>query len=208
MYSINIEELIKDLVPITYHSKLSFDIWKNIIDNLIDVFSVRRITEENNAQSDEKYFKINLKGTKSVNMPRYSKKKISKDGTIRGISHHQICVISTIDENDNLFFKIGGLGRGTTEMLENCISSHLGNLKTIVTDSESAYQEFCRNHKINLMAISSHFQNDEIHNIAEINNVNSQLETWICNFRGISTRHLQRYLNWVSYMFMKKKRFE
>ena len=88
MYSINIEELIKDLVPITYHSKLSFDIWKNIIDNLIDVFSVRRITEENNAQSDEKYFKINLKGTKSVNMPRYSKKKTSKGGTIRGISHH------------------------------------------------------------------------------------------------------------------------
>ena len=93
-------------------------------------------------------------------------------------------------------------------MLENCISSHLGNLKTIVTDSESTYQEFCRNHKINLMAISSHFHNNEIHNIAEINNVNYQLETWLCNFRGISIRHLQRYLNWVSYMFMKKKRFE
>lgn len=28
---------------VVYHSKLSFDIWKNAIDNLIDGFSIRRI---------------------------------------------------------------------------------------------------------------------------------------------------------------------
>ena len=79
---------------IIYHSKLSFDIWSKVIDNLLDGFSVRRITEENNisiytsfrlrhkillalnsfvksiklsgkTQSDEKYFPINLKGTKT-----------------------------------------------------------------------------------------------------------------------------------------------
>ena len=33
---------------VVYHSKLSFDIWKNVIDNLIDGFSIRRIAEENN----------------------------------------------------------------------------------------------------------------------------------------------------------------
>ncbi len=33
---------------ITYYSKLSFDVWKNIIDNLLDCFSIRRIAEENN----------------------------------------------------------------------------------------------------------------------------------------------------------------
>lgn len=72
------------------HSKLSFDVWNNVIDNLLNGFSLRRIAEENNIsvftsfnlrhkvlnaikdyienirlqgsiQSDEKYFKINLK---------------------------------------------------------------------------------------------------------------------------------------------------
>ncbi len=33
---------------IIYHSKLSFEIWSNIIDNLLDGFSLRRIAEENN----------------------------------------------------------------------------------------------------------------------------------------------------------------
>ncbi len=74
------------------HSKLSFEIWSNVIDNLLNGFSLRRIAEENNislltsfrvrqkvlydlkcfvddinlsrkVQLDEKYFSINLKGT-------------------------------------------------------------------------------------------------------------------------------------------------
>ena len=86
------------------HSKLSFEIWSNAIDNLLNGFSLRRIAEENNIsvltsfrlrhkvlyalktfiksirlsgkiQSDEKYFSINLKGTKPINMPRPSRKR-------------------------------------------------------------------------------------------------------------------------------------
>lgn len=30
------------------HSKLSFDVWSNVIDNLLNGFSLRRISEENN----------------------------------------------------------------------------------------------------------------------------------------------------------------
>lgn len=222
---------------VTYYSKLSFDVWKNIIDNLLDGFSIRRVAEENNisvptsfqlrhkvlfaldnyikniqlensAQSDEKYFKINLKGTRIKNMPRFSKRRTTKGNSTKGISHHQVCVISVIDENDNLFFRIGGLGRGTTKMLEDSITPHLGSIKEITADSATAYQEFCKKHNIKLIAIPSHFHSDGIYNIAEINGVHSQLETWLSKFRGVSTRHLQQYLNWFAYIFMMKKRFE
>ena len=147
---------------IAYYSKLSFDVWKNIIDNLLDGFSIRRIAEEknsiptsfqlrhkilftldnyikniqlgNSAQLDEKYFKINLKGTKPKNMPRFSKRRTTKGNSTRGISHHQVCIILVIDENDNLFFKIGELGRDTTQMLEDSISPHLGNILKVTVD--------------------------------------------------------------------------
>ena len=33
---------------IVSHSHLSFDVWSNVIDNLLDGFSIRRIAEENN----------------------------------------------------------------------------------------------------------------------------------------------------------------
>lgn len=33
---------------IIYYSKLSFEVWSNLIDNLLNGFSIRRIAEENN----------------------------------------------------------------------------------------------------------------------------------------------------------------
>lgn len=156
---------------ITCHSKLSFDIWKNVIDNLLNGFSLRRIAEENaislltsfrlrhkilyalksfvenihlsgEIQSDEKYFSINLKGTKSKNMPRISKKRTSKGNSVRGISHHKVCIVSSIDEFDNLLLKITGLGRCTTNMLKESLGSKLKNANAINADSASAYQDF------------------------------------------------------------------
>ncbi len=218
------------------HSKLSFEIWKNVIDNLLNGFSLRRIAEENNIslltsfrirhkvlyalkdfienislsgkiQSDEKYFSINLKGTKQKNMPRFSKKRTSKGNGIKGISHHKVCVVSSIDENDNLLLKIVGLGRCTTDMLKDSLGQKLNNAKSVNADSASAYQDFCECYNLTLHAIPSGFHSDDIFNISEINGIHSQLETWISKFRGISTRHLQEYLNWFVYIFTMKKRF-
>lgn len=221
----------------TYHSKLSFEVWSNVIDNLINGFSLRRIAEENNIslltsfrlrhkvlhalntfilhitlsgniQSDEKYFGINLKGTKPSNMPRFSKKRTSTKSPYRGISHHKICVVSSIDENDNLLLKIVGLGRCTTEMLNDSLGLKINKAISITTDSASAYQEFCKNNNLVLNAVPSGFHSDGLINISEINGVHSQLESWLSKFRGISTRHLQDYLNWFVYVFTMKKRFK
>ncbi len=218
------------------HSKLPFEIWSNVIDNLLNGFSLRRIAEENNIslltsfrirhkvlyalknfiedinlsgkiQSDEKYFSVNLKGTKKENMPRYSKKRTSKGNSTRGISHHKICVVSSIDENDNLLLKIVGLGRCTTDMLKESLGKKLNNAKSVSADSSSAYQSFCEKYNLTLHAIPSGFHNDGIYNISEINGIHSQLETWLCKFRGVSTRHLQEYLDWFVYIFTMKKRF-
>ena len=215
---------------------MPFEVWKNIIDNLLNGFSLRRIAEENNIslltsfrirhkvlyalktfinsinlsgeiQSDEKYFSINLKGTKPQNMPRYSKKRSSIKSPYRGISHHKICVVSSIDEFDNLLLEIVGLGRCTTDMLNNSLDQKLNNAKSINADSASAYQEFCQKYHLILNAIPSGFHSDGIYNISEINGIHSQLETWLKKFRGVSTRHLQEYLDWFVYIFNMKKRF-
>lgn len=58
-----------------------------------------------------------------------------------------------------------------------------------------------------LNAIPSGFHSNGIFNISEINGIHSQLETWFSKFRGVSTRHLQEYLDWSVYIFAMKKRF-
>lgn len=116
-------------------------------------------------------------------------------------------MVSSIDENDNLLLKITGLGRCTTQMLEDSLGYKLNNAKSINADSASAYQGFCENHNLKLQTVPSGFHSNGRINIAEINGVHSQLETWLSKFRGVSTRHLQEYLNWFTYIFIMKKRF-
>lgn len=221
---------------IVSHSHLSFDIWSNVIDNLLDGFTIRRIAEENNisiytsfrlrhkvllalknfvegiklkgnAQSDEKYFSINLKGTKTKNMPRYSKKRTSTKSPYRGISHHKVCTVSTIDEDDNLVLKIVGLGRCTTDMLEDALGNKVTDTNNFNTDSATAYRKFCKKHNIKLHAVpSGKHSNGEI-NISKINGIHSQLEIWLSKFKGVSIRHLQGYLDWFVFIFTMKKKF-
>lgn len=93
------------------------------------------------------------------------------------------------------------------------------NIKELVNDLEPVtiiefknyivenLMEFCSNYNIELQAIPSGFHSNGILNIAEINGIHSQLETWISKFRGVSIRHLQEYLDWFVYIFTMKKRF-
>lgn len=90
-------------------------------------------------------------------MPRFSKKRTSTSSSYKGISHHKICVVSSIDENDNFLLKITGLGRCTTKMLENSLGKKLKGARSIKADSASAYQEFCSNHNLNLMLFHPDF---------------------------------------------------
>lgn len=220
---------------VIYHSKLPFSVWANIIDNLVDGFSIRRIAEQNhislktsfdirhkilislnefiknielegNIQADEKYFSINLKGTKPKNMPRFSKKR-SKGSNLAGISHHKICVVSAIDENNNVFLKIAGLGKCNKDMLDKTLKFKIKKVNSMNTDSASVYQSFCTENFIALHQVPAGQHSRYQININSINGVHSQLTTWLSKFRGVSTRHLQEYLNWFNYIFTMKKRF-
>ena len=63
-------------------------------------------------EMDFTYRKINLKGTKTHNLPRHSKKrgKSDKHNSTIGISKRKVCIFTAIDSNDNVINKVAGLG--------------------------------------------------------------------------------------------------
>ena len=73
---------------------------------------------------DSTYTKINLSGTRPENMPRLSKKRGKKSPVVgefkslRGLSHHKICIVTAIDEHDNILYRVSGLGQETTAKYE------------------------------------------------------------------------------------------
>ena len=153
-------------------------------------------------ESDEIYKSINLKGTKPSNMPRASKPRKSKGTTTRGISSHKVCITSAIDENDNMFLEIAGTGPVTSNMVKQSLSPKMGDVTTLITDCKRSYESEANDNGWNLIQIKSSGYTDGTGNsLSNINSLHSGLSTFLSCFKGVSTKHLQGYLDW--YIFDK-----
>lgn len=179
---------------------------KNTVHLLrLKIMDSLKITRENiklsgEIESDEIYRSINLKGTKKEKMPRYSKPRTSNGTTTRGISKHKICITSAIDEYDNCFLEIVGTGEITSNMIDNSLTTKLENVKKLITDCKSSYESIARQNNWNLIQVKSSGHVDGKGNsLANINSLHSELTKFLSHFRGVSTKHLQGYLDWYTF---------
>ena len=83
-------------------------------------------------------------------MPRASKHRSSKGGSKRGISDHQVCIASAIDENDNCFLEIVGTGPITSEQVKKVFQEKIEKVNYLITDCKSSYEKFAKENNINL----------------------------------------------------------
>lgn len=152
-------------------------------------------------QLDEYYLPINLKGTKSNKMPRASKKR-QKNGTGKsGINKHTVCITSGVDEYDTMIFKVAGTSNASTDMIKNTIAKYVHNGSKVITDCKSSYESIAKNNNWILKQVKSKsYVDDEGNNLALINSLHSELDYFLSGFRGVSTKHLQEYLDWFVYM--------
>ena len=160
----------------------------------------KNIKLEGNVEADETYKSINLKGTKRDKMPRFSKPRSSKGGSKRGISNHQVCIASAIDEKDNFFLEVVGTSSITTKEIENVFSGKIDNITCLITDCKSSYEKFAHDNNLKLEQVKSGtYVNNNGYNLSNINSLHSELTTFLSNFKGVSTKHLQHYLDWFSF---------
>lgn len=193
-YTINLYSIRKMANLMKVSTKTAFTIRHKIMHCLKDI--VDSFNLNGTIELDEYYLSINLKGTKKENMPRYSKKRTSHGSSIKGISSHKVCVTSGIDENDNIVFKVAGTSNVTSDMIKETIVPRIFNSKKIITDCKSSYESVAKENKWNLKQIKSGtYSDNENNNLANINALHQQLTIYLSNFRGVSTKHLQEYLN-------------
>ncbi len=161
-------------------------------------------------QIDATYTRINLCGTKPENMPRYSKKRGKKGPSVgefkslRGISHHKVCIVTAEDEHDNILYRVAGLGQETAEKYEQ-YSAHFDKPTLLISDNNSGIAAFADTHKIQHDVIpsskaSQRFTTPKGNSVGEVNELHQELKDLIRVKHGVSTRHLPGYLAWISYL--------
>ena len=99
-----------------------------------------------------------------------------------------------------MFFEIVGTGPITTDMVKKSLGEKLVEVIKLITDCKSSYESLAKDKHLNLKQVKSGCYIDiEGHSLANINSVHSGLSTFLSSFRGVSTKHLQGYLDWYTF---------
>lgn len=169
--------------------------WRHKVMEAMNKYDKTRELEED-IQMDETYFLLNMKGSKSL--PRKSKKRKGRS-IKRGVNNEHVCVLTAIDSNDQLFIEVIDQGNPTTINIIEALEGSIKNGQTITTDSKTAYINVAKHFKSELHQIPSGFHSNGLYNLGEINEIHSSMKTWFVPFKGVSTKHLSRYLAWFRF---------
>jgi transposase-like protein len=178
--------------------------WRHKILNTLKIIGNDKL--KGIIEADETFFPISYKGSKK--MPRKAKKRGEK-AKKRGLSKEQVCVLCILDRSKNLFNKSICYGKMSTENLEENLINKLLAGSFLVTDKEKSYIKYSKNNNIHLKQIHKNQTQEGKFHIQNINNYHGALKLWIRNFKGVSTKHLDNYLNFFKILkFYKKNIFD
>lgn len=183
--------------------KTSYFMRHRIIECLKKNQSQFIVNKDNKGQLDETFLRENFKGNhkKSTNfiMPRKARKN-GQEAKLIGTSYEQICIASGINDTNHVFFEIAGRGQLTNESLEKILENKIGTGAIVSTDKRSNYKTILK-----LFNVTEHktYQSKTIENyrnLANINSLHSRFKKFIRQMHGVSTRRLENYLIWFSWI--------
>ncbi|MDA8344972.1 MAG: IS1595 family transposase [Thermaerobacter sp.] len=149
-------------------------------------------------EADETFFLESQKGSRHLTRPaRYSGEK----APMRGISHHQVCVLVARDRQTSTVSEVVGRGRVTAEQIETALDGVLHDC-VLCTDAASAYRTYATDKEIQLEALNARrgVKKRGIYHLGNVNGYHSRLKRWIRPFNGVSTKYLPNYLVWFQRM--------
>lgn len=207
------------------HSKITFKQWKAYFECMSDKLSIRKtaakiglnkntvfamrhkvlkvlevfresVKFEGITEADEVTIPINFKGLRRDKMPRSSKKRKSASK----IKNHKSRILSAIDEYDNEYLEVVDYGEITSEAIEKSLGPRIEKVTCLVTDCRSSYESVAKNHNLKLEQVKSGtYKNENGYTLSEINGLHSNFFAFMHSFGGVSTKHLQGYIDWFMY---------
>lgn len=149
-----------------------------------------------NIELDDTFFKQSFKGEKGK-----SNKTLPK---LRGISHNLICYTTGIDRANCVVSKFNGMGKNTIEKMQINMSDYFSKNSTIYSDEELAYREFAKLNNLNLFQINSKLVKEQ-NKLKHVNSLHSLLKQMMYRTRNVNSKHLDKYVQWVSWCKQSSK---
>jgi len=178
----------------------SFD-WRHKILSSLEQFTPTHLSEE--VECDELELALNNKGSKSLERnPRKRGTDFKRNQGVGEVTTVQ--VVTAVQRNGEKYLKAVASKRLTKEEIIKVMDGKLTDNVTLITDKHPSYKAFIKEntyikHKA-LLAKNHIDKNDKTIHLQKVNNVHSQLRTFLRPFNGVSSKYLQNYLNWYAYV--------
>jgi transposase-like protein len=176
------------------NKKTAFDWRHKILSGIenIDKGNFKGITE-----SDDTFF---LQSSKGQKLEDRKPRKRGGSASKRGISNEQVAVIVTADRDSELDLTVVRFGRIRKVDIDGAIGQRISKETILCSDSHVSYKGFAIDNEIEHHAIRAdlkQYVKQKVYHVQHVNSIDSRLKKWIdYQFYGVSTKYLQKYLNW------------
>jgi len=178
----------------------SFD-WRHKILSSLEQFAPTELSEE--VECDELELALSNKGSKSLE--RKARKRGNDFKRNQGSEEvTTVQVVTAVQRNGEKYLKAVESKRLSKDEITKVMDGKLADNTTLITDKHPSYKSFAKenpNIKHKALLAKEHVdKSDKTVHLQNVNNVHSQLRTFLRPFNGVSSKYLQNYLNWYAYV--------
>lgn len=200
-----------------YYSKKPLSYWINYFICMCNCLSVRNSANKTGIHRNTSFhwrhktlyclksiLSSNLEGTIEIDETYFnnSRKSVNRKQTLNNDScnsnfYHKVCVVSCIDENNNIFSKTACLNTPSSSVINSLLHPIIPIKSVICTKNSYRYESFAKLHDLEIHKISR-VSVDPISkfNLFKVRTFERALHRLITKFRGVSVKYMDFYISW------------
>jgi len=141
-------------------------------------------------ECDETYV---LESSKGSSLKRRKARHRGEPSKFRGISHEQICIVTTTNRNEHEIFLAVGQSRPTKDIIQDTFKNNITQRSIIYTDGTDCYNLLaeCKNCKV--VHLKGHQSYNQVEHLNVVNHIYSIIKNKLAQYRGVAAKYINRY---------------
>lgn len=140
---------------------------------------------------DETY---ELESRKGTTLDNRKARKRGEPSKYRGISHEQVCIVTSTDRQGHEIFKAIGFGKPTSKIIADNYRDYIMNQSVLYTDGSFCYDQLSIDTNCKLVNLKTHKAYNKVEHLNTVNNIHSLIQRTFAYYRGVATKYINRYM--------------
>ncbi len=151
-------------------------------------------------EGDETYVNDAYKG-RFQKWDKYRKqRKHGGTASKRGISNEKICILTASDRNGHEIIKAVGRSKPTTTSIMTTLSNRIHKKSVYINDGVFSYDCLIKANELENKVVTSKAEYTPVYHLNTVNSIHSEWKELWRNYKGVSTKYLNRYLSLFTFM--------